>query len=458
MTVDEVRGAAPGSGRELRPGRSAAPVVGAPAAPAPTGRAGRTRSTRDTVVDLAAMLLLLPFGLLAVGMTTDREQRHLSPVVAADWWIWVELVVLAVGLVLVWTRRRRPRLLAVVFALLSVVSLAAGAVAGVFLFTVAVHRPARQLAGVTALLVGAGTAYVLLAPPGRGVAWVDITLNAVVCLAIAGWGTAVRHRRQLVASLRERAERAEAEQQLRVDQAKQLERTRIAREMHDVLAHRISLISMHAGALEYRRDASPEQVAEAAAVVRASAHQALEDLRSVLGVLRSGELRGEVSTPEPPQPALRDLSALVEESRGAGARVDLDLSALGARTGPLRAPGASADEALPEVPVALGRTVYRIVQEGLTNACRHAAGSRIVVEVSGAEGEGLEVLVRNRRPVGTPSDGAGGPSARSAEAALGSGTGLVGLRERTELAGGRLRHGWSGDVHELRASLPWPRP
>ncbi|WP_033346827.1 histidine kinase, partial [Catenuloplanes japonicus] len=83
-----------------------------------------------------------------------------------------------------------------------------------------------------------------------------------------------------------RAERAESEQQLRVDRARQLERARIAREMHDVLAHRISLLSLHAGALEIRPDAPSAEVAKAAGVIRASAHQALQDLREVIGVLR----------------------------------------------------------------------------------------------------------------------------------------------------------------------------
>ena len=88
----------------------------------------------------------------------------------------------------------------------------------------------------------------------------------LVTAATVAWGMFVRARRQLVASLRERADRAEAEQQLRVEQARQQERARIAREMHDVLAHRISLLSMHAGALEFRPDAPPEEVARAAGV------------------------------------------------------------------------------------------------------------------------------------------------------------------------------------------------
>ena len=88
--------------------------------------------------------------------------------------------------------------------------------------------------------------------------------------------------------------------------------------MHDVLAHRVSLLSLHAGALEFRPDAPPEEIAEAAGVIRATARDALEELRQVIGVLRDG---GEDGAPEPPQPTLADVPALVEESRAAGMRV-----------------------------------------------------------------------------------------------------------------------------------------
>ena len=165
----------------------------------------------------------------------------------------------------------------------------------------------------------------------------------------------VRARRQLVASLRERAERAEAEQQLRVEQAQAQERARIAREMHDVLAHRISLLSMHAGALEFRPDADPEEIARAAGVVRASAHQALQDLREVIGVLREEPGDGD---PERPQPTLEALPALLEESREAGMHVSHECKV----------------EDLAAVPAGVGRNAYRIVQEGLTNARKHARG------------------------------------------------------------------------------------
>ncbi len=98
-------------------------------------------------------------------------------------------------------------------------------------------------------------------------------------VAVVLFGLYVRARRELVLSLQERARRAEDEQQLRVREAQLAERARIAREMHDVLAHRISLLSVHAGALEFNPDASPEEIARAAAVIRISAREAQEELR-----------------------------------------------------------------------------------------------------------------------------------------------------------------------------------
>ena len=118
-------------------------------------------------------------------------------------------------------------------------------------------------------------------------------------------------RREQVLALRERAARLEAEQRLRIEQARDAERRRIAGEMHDVLAHRVSLLSLHAGALEFRPDAPPEEIAEAAGVIRATARAALEELRQVIGVLRDG---AEGGAPEPPQPTLAEIPALVDES------------------------------------------------------------------------------------------------------------------------------------------------
>jgi signal transduction histidine kinase len=194
-----------------------------------------------------------------------------------------------------------------------------------------------------------------------------------------------------------------------------------------VLAHRLSLLSVHAGALEFHPDAPPEAIAEAAGVIRATAHDALRDLREVIGVLRAGD-----GGAGPPQPTLAELPALIDESRAAGMRVAYDW----------RLPAA------PPVPDALGRNAYRIVQEGLTNARKHARGSAVDVCVSGGPGDGLEIEIRNRLPVGAVAGSSAIP---------GAGTGIIGLSERATLAGGRLEHGRTdaGD-YRLWAWLPWP--
>ena len=258
----------------------------------------------------------------------------------------------------------------------------------------------------------------------------QIALGVLITGVVVGWGLFVRVQRELVLSLRERAATLEAEQRLRVEQAREAERLRIAREMHDVLAHRVSLLSLHAGALEFHPDASSEEVADAAGVIRASAHAALEELRDVIGVLREGP---PASAPEPPQPTLADVPALVDECQAAGMRVRCRLAV------PADAP----------LPAALGRAAYRIVQEGLTNARKHAPGAAVDVTISAQAGSPLVVEVLSRRAVGV---GAPGPPALP-----GAGTGLVGLAERVELAGGALEHGpdAAGDF-VLRATLPWP--
>ncbi|MGZ5337612.1 MAG: sensor histidine kinase, partial [Solirubrobacterales bacterium] len=190
------------------------------------------------------------------------------------------------------------------------------------------------------------------------------------------------------------------------------------------LAHRLSLLSVHAGALEFHPDAPAEEVAEAAGVIRESAKTALEELRGVIGVLRED---GSESPTQPPQPTLADLAALVEESRAAGMRVTARIE-LG--------------DAAP--PAAVGRTAYRIAQEGLTNARKHAPAAAVTLTVRAPDGD-LQVEVRSLAPVAV---GSGSPLP-------GAGTGLIGLAERVTLAGGTLEHGVDPDgAFVLRASLP----
>jgi signal transduction histidine kinase len=198
----------------------------------------------------------------------------------------------------------------------------------------------------------------------------------------------------------------------------------VAREMHDVLAHRLSLLAVHANALEFRTDASAEEVAEAAGVIGGSARAALEELRGVIGVLRED---GGESLTEPPQPTIADLPALVEESRAAGMRITARID-LG--------------EVVPTA--AAGRTAYRIAQEGLTNARKHAPGAAVTLTVQAPDGD-LRVEIRSLAPV----------AVASASPLPGAGTGLIGLAERVTLAGGELESGVDPEgAFVLRARLP----
>ena len=389
------------------------------------------RTTRDWVVDSLCFVAGLSWAVLA-GTDLLRTDPDIVPQWTGTpaWLAWLDLaagVVLSAGL---WWRRRFPVQLAVLAMVTGAFAVAAGIAGMIIFFTVAVHRRFAVTAVVAVGAIIGNAVFCVMRPEtntsvAESIGWSTAFLTITVL-----WGMVVRSRRQLVVSLRDRAERAESEQQLRVTQARAMERTRIAREMHDVLAHRISLLSLHAGALEIHPDAAPAEVAGAAGVIRASAHQALQDLREVIGVLR--EPAGD-ETPERPQPTLRELPALAEESRSAGVKVRLDLRV---------------DDPA-QLPAGTGRAAYRIVQEGLTNARKHAPGTAVRVSVAGAAGTGLTIEIRNPAPVG----------ARLTAAIPGTGTGLVGLAERATLAGGRLTSGRGADGEfTLSAWLPWPRP
>jgi signal transduction histidine kinase len=234
-------------------------------------------------------------------------------------------------------------------------------------------------------------------------------------------------RRELAANRHEQALAAEREQALVADTVREAERTRIAREMHDVLAHRISLVALHAGALVYRDDLTREQTAETAATIQDNAQFALTELRQVLGVLRPGDGEQDV---EAPQPTLAELPALLADSREAGTEVTLDTSQLVGT--------------LDLVPTTLSRNAFRIVQETLTNARKHAPGVPVRVALAGAPGVQLDVEVSN--PIG----------ARAGIALPSAGVGLAGLTERAVLAGGTLEHRARTDgSFVVEARLPW---
>jgi signal transduction histidine kinase len=332
----------------------------------------------------------------------------------------------------------------------------------------------RQRRPVALAVVATGIAAHLIRGGWRPVSGLPYVWWAVlVCVAyaaLAGWGMLMRANRALITSLRQRAEQAEAEQGRRVAEARSAERSRIAREMHDVLAHRLSLLATYAGALAYRPDAPPEQLSRAAEVVRTGAHQALDELREVIGLLRDDDLP-DLTTGSRPLPGIAELPRLIEESREAGMVIEgwgaagggagdgcpgaADVGGAPGGGGGLGVdgvpgagggPGADAVPDVDGVPDVVGRTVYRVVQEGLTNVRKHAPGSTARVAVSGRPGAGLDVCVASRL---VPA------RAGAAEAVPGTGTGLIGLTERVELAGGRLDYGASDGEFVLRAWLPW---
>jgi signal transduction histidine kinase len=280
------------------------------------------RRLRDWVVDGGLFLLAVGFGVVTAGVRLDA-----GALPEPAWLFDLDQIAGALGCAGLWLRRRWPVGLALVLVALSTFSeLVAGAMV-VALFTVAIHRPPRTTAVVFGLSLLAAVGYVVVRPEPGTPAFLLFLLGVVVQGAAVGWGLFIRHRRQLVVSLHDRAARAETEARLRAAQAQQRAREEIAREMHDVLGHRLSLLSVHAGVLEFRPDAPPEEVARAATVIRESAHQALQDLREVIGVLRApvGEL---------PQPTLADVPQLVAESGRAGMRVRLDEELDGAPPSP----------------------------------------------------------------------------------------------------------------------------
>lgn len=275
------------------------------------------------------------------------------------------------------------------------------------LYSVAARHGVSVLTGVaTVVTLLGGRVLRVVEEPSAWLTLVVVLVTFSVGPVLAGlW---MHQRARLLAVLRERADEAERTRTLRADQAVFAERRRIAREMHDVVAHRVTAVALQAGALSLR---APDEATERAAeTIRAVSATALEELRDILQVLRD-------DVPEAASPGaglLASLEDLVGEVAATGARVELKLP-----------------DPLPVVPDQVGRAVYRVVQESLTNAGKHAPHAAVDVRLA-TEGDRLAVEVTNRL---TPHH-ADVP---------GSGYGLVGMRERVELAGGELRTGKTGD-------------
>jgi signal transduction histidine kinase len=366
------------------------------------------RTGRDRAVDAGGCLIAAVLGALFLSPALHDTVTPLSTAQVV-----VDVAFGMLACVLLWWRRRWPVGVALGGLLLGAFSISTTAPGLLALCSLAVHRPTRPALLVASLWVPSCVLFGVYSPTTDPLS--VVVLVTPLALAAAAIGMFVRARRQLLFTLRERAQRAEAGQRLHEDRARMAERTRIAREMHDVLAHRISLLALHAGALEVRPDLPTETVREIAELLRSTARQALDELRGVVGLLR--EEPGNKG-PAAPQPTLSDIRRLVEETRRAGADIDFEMHV---------------DQA-DAIPGALGRDAYRVVQESLTNIGKHASGMATQVRLSGAPEVGLHVSVRNRQPA----------HAQAGPALPGSGAGLLGLQERVALAGGTLLHGPNG--------------
>lgn len=364
------------------------------------------------------LLVMLAFTAIIVVGTVPIEWRE------QRWLFWVDLAVGLCSFVLVHFRRRWPVAVPLVIAVAGMFSSLSTAPGMLAMFSLATRRRWREIIPVGAsTMVALAVSTVIIPSADDSPFWINAVFGVLFLAVIIGWGMYVGSRRELVAALHQRAERAEAEQGLRALQARTNERARIAREMHDVLAHRISQISMRAGALAFREDLDADSLRQGAAEVQEQANAALMDLRGVLGVLRDTET-GEVL--DRPQPTYADIPQLLAQARLHGTRVELDDREL-------------ATESMPE---GLGRTVYRILQEGITNTGKHAPGATLAIRVAGSPDQGLSVELHN--PLGF------GPS-QTPGAALG----LLGLTERAELRGGWLRHRIQDRQFLVEGWLPW---
>ena len=385
-------------------------------------RTGR-RLTPGQATWLSTVFAVVIGGLLWLSVAQEQWQ-------SARTLFWGDLALGVASLAAMQFRRRWPVAVTVLTVAATAVSVSAIGPWIVCQVSLSARRRWREILPTAALSVLAGQA-LRAVQPNQAMSWY---VNLLFCVLAAGVVVAIGMylgaRRDLIASLHDRAERAEREQALQVSTARAGERTRIAREMHDVLAHRMSLVAVHAGALAYRTDLSAAETRETAAIIQANSQRALADLREILGLLRDTE-RGIDVTAHRPQPTLGDLDSLLDDERAAGAHVTLrsDLEDL---------------DALPE---SIGRSAFRIVQEGLTNARKHAPHAMVTVELTGHPGNGLDLSVRNPVRVGGELNGKDG-----------AGFGLVGLAERAAASHGRLEHGLTrnGDF-VLRAWLPWDR-
>ena len=420
-----------------------------PAAAAPDRRAAPWwRRWADTLGTAAAVLTAGFMGLtdMAFGVPSGPDVAPVYVLLA----LLLILLAVAAGVALIW-RRRHPVPVCLGTAAVAIL-MPVGALAPLIALPWVLATATRRTAGWCTAATGAAVAAVLTRDwrrEGDAVLWAADTAGgersyltgagyvafgaavlavAVVAGLVRRFGTAARTaRRAADESERQAATLRTQAADLRTELTRQEERELIAREMHDTVAHQLSLVSLHAAALEVAADDPGTDVPEAARSMRSSAHRALDEMRTLISSLRtvggdSAERYGG------PAPRLADLVALLDEARHAGVDIGATVFVDGG------------DDA----PPALTRGVYRVVQESLTNAMKHAPGARVDVDLRARPGDGVDVVVSN-------------PLVADVSATAG-GAGLVGMGERAAALGGRFDAGPDDGRFVVRVHLPWPAP
>ncbi len=347
---------------------------------------------------------------------------------AASWWEVALSQLLVLPLVL---RRRAPWPLFGFLCVIAAVQFAAevhfvaDAALLIALYTVAAHESRRRAVAAAAVLeIGVVLASVRFAPTGSGVIASIVFLSGLVAAAVFS-GVTLQTRRDLLASLLDRARQLERERDQQIRLAATAERTRIAREMHDVIAHSLSVIITLADGAALANSTAPAEATEAMLQVAVTGRTSMTEMRRLLGVLRDSDTAPDLG----PQPGMDRLDALIADMRAAGLPAQLSV------TGAPR-----------PVPPTTASVVYRIVQESLTNALKHADHPTQVRVGVHWHAEKISLTI---------SDDGGPGSAADTPGSLTTGHGMTGMRERAALFGATLTAGpQAPQGWQVRTTLP----
>lgn len=391
----------------------------------PSGRREGRRWSDVAAVAVAAIMVTLWF--------IDPEP---TPAYNSSSYLAASIVLGILGTTVLWWRRSLATLVATALIVLSVFF---GVVAGpslVALFTVAGYRPLRHVLAVTLLALATVPLQISIGTPlPRDVIPIGTVLLCAFILLAVGWALALKSRRELVDSLRERAAQLVRERDLVDEQVRRAEREAVASELHDSLAHQLTLISMSAGTLRYRRDEIPDELAGLVETLQHQSTTALDSLRSSLRDLRTLRTFEDSDTLHAGEDLGAAILDLVEEVRSAGQKVELSVHA---------------DRGLS---VRLSSIIFRAVRELLTNARKHAPGAPVSLTVRANRESGILVECSNSLAgTGSLSQGNGGNHAEQE----GQGTGLSGIAERIQGYGGTLKTGRTTEsVFSVQLRAPW---